>query len=89
MRRGRKWLVGKSLRVLLTSHSPNKMSDSSPSFILLLFAPISGSAQLSDLEPGFFFPPLLFIKMHWILKSGVACVSGARLQIRNLWCTSA
>lgn len=55
MRRGRKWLVGKSLRVQLTSHSPNKMSDFSSSFTLLLFAPISGSDQLSDLEPGFFF----------------------------------
>lgn len=64
MRRGRKWLVGKSLRVQLTSHSANKMSDFSPSFILVLFAPISGSDQLSDLEPGFFPPSLLFIKMH-------------------------
>lgn len=60
MRRGRKWLVGKSLRVQLTTHSPNKMSDFSSSSTLLLFASISGSDQLSDLEPGCFFPPPSF-----------------------------
>lgn len=88
---GEEMIVGKSLRVQLTSHSPNKMSDFSSSFTLLLFAPIPGSDQLSDLEPGAGgFPPLFFsIKMHWILKSGAACVNGARLRTRNLWCTSA
>lgn len=62
MRRGRKWLGGKSLRVQLTSHSPNKMSDFSSSFTLLLFAPISGSDRLSDLEPG--PPPPTALSFH-------------------------
>lgn len=44
-----------SHRAQLTSYSSNKMSDFFSSLALLLFASISGSNQLSDLEPIFFY----------------------------------